>query len=294
MTGRYPEVVAALRALPVDHFLVDGELVALDPSGRASFQRLQSRMGLTNRHDIERMAARVPVAGIFFDCLMLDGFDLRRLSLVERKACLRMLLPSAGPVRYGDHVSTDGQAFFAVASDAHVEGIVAKRASSAYVGGRSRDWVKIKCHRRQEFVIGGYTDPQGTRPYFGALHIGVYENGRARLRVEGRHGIRRKGARADLGGTPAARSIVVTVRREESEGTRPPLGRAAARLRGALHGVDRGWRRTPSDVSRAAERQAPGRLPARAVRDARRPRTRERRRRVRPGRRTSASCASPT
>ena len=177
ITGRYPEVVAALRALPVDRFLIDGEIVALDPAGRPNFQRLQSRMGLTNPHDIERAAALIPVAAIFFDCLMLDGYDLRRLPLASRKACLGMLLPSLGPVRYGDHVPIEGEAFFAAASDAQVEGIVAKRAASAYTGGRSRDWIKIKCQRRQEFVIGGYTDPQGSRPYFGALHIGLYDDG---------------------------------------------------------------------------------------------------------------------
>ena len=178
MTGRYPELVAALRALPVDRFLIDGEVAALDAAGKPSFQRLQSRMGLTNPHDIERAAALVPVVGIFFDCLMLDGYDLRRLPLDARKAFLAKLLPSVGPIRYGDHVLTDGEAFYRAASDAQVEGIVAKKVASTYTGGRSRDWIKIKCHRRQEFVIGGYTDPQGSRPYFGALHLGVYE-GRA-------------------------------------------------------------------------------------------------------------------
>jgi len=175
MTGRYPELVAALRALPIDRFLIDGEIAALDAAGRPSFQRLQSRMGLTNPHDIERGATLVPVVGIFFDCLMLDGYDLRRLPLDARKAFLAKLLPAVGALRYGDHVVTEGEAFYAAASDAEVEGIVAKKADSTYAGGRSRDWIKIKCHKRQEFVIGGYTDPQGSRPYFGALHMGVYE-----------------------------------------------------------------------------------------------------------------------
>src|SRR5262249_9218902 len=77
VTGRYPEVTAALRALPVDRFLIDGEIVALDPDAKPSFQRLQSRMGLTNPRDIERAAVQVPVIGVFFDCLALDGHDLR-------------------------------------------------------------------------------------------------------------------------------------------------------------------------------------------------------------------------
>jgi bifunctional non-homologous end joining protein LigD len=178
VTARYPEVVAALSRLPLDRFLIDGEIVALGPDGTPSFQRLQSRMGLTNPRDIERAAAQVPAVGVFFDCLMLDGYDLRALPLEARKECLGLLLPPLGPIRYGDHVLAQGEAFFAAAADAHLEGIVAKRATSAYQGGRSRDWIKIKCQRRQEFVIGGYTDPQGSRSHLGALHIGLYDDGR--------------------------------------------------------------------------------------------------------------------
>ncbi len=178
ITGRYPELVAALRRLPVERFLLDGEIVALDESGKPSFQRLQARMGLTNPLDIERAAAQVPVVGIFFDCLALDGHDLRRLPLLERKALLKSLLPPLGPARYGDHVQEQGAAFFDAASAERLEGIVAKKVGSLYLRGRSREWVKIKCQRRQEFVIGGYTAPQGSRGYFGALHLGLYEGGR--------------------------------------------------------------------------------------------------------------------
>jgi bifunctional non-homologous end joining protein LigD len=177
ITRRYPEVAEALRALPVEHFLIDGEIIALDDEGRPSFQRLQPRMGLTDPRDIEHVAARIPTVGAFFDCLMLDGHDLRRLPLLERKDCLRMLLPPLGPVRFSDHILAQGEAFFEAASEQRLEGIVAKRAKSLYAPGRSRDWIKIKCQRRQEFVIGGYTDPQGSRGYFGALHIGLYEGG---------------------------------------------------------------------------------------------------------------------
>ncbi|HYB43375.1 MAG TPA: DNA polymerase ligase N-terminal domain-containing protein, partial [Candidatus Methylomirabilis sp.] len=96
VTARYPEVVAALRALPVASALIDGEIVAVDDEDRPSFQRLQARMGLTNPRDIERAAVQVPVSGIFFDCLALDGRDLRRLPLAARKECLRLLLPAVG------------------------------------------------------------------------------------------------------------------------------------------------------------------------------------------------------
>jgi bifunctional non-homologous end joining protein LigD len=174
-TSRYPEIVRALRALPVDRFVIDGEIVALDDAGRPSFQRLQPRMALADPRDIELAARRQPAVGVFFDCLLLDDRDLRRRPLVERKECLRLLVPPLGPVRYGDHVAEEGRAFFEAASAQRLEGIVAKKARSAYAGGRTRDWIKIKCQKRQEFVIGGYTDPQGARGYFGALHLGLYD-----------------------------------------------------------------------------------------------------------------------
>jgi len=177
ITGRYPDLVRALLALPMQHFLLDGEIVALDESGRPSFQRLQPRMALTNPREIEGAAARIPVEGVFFDCLALGGYDLRRLPLTRRKECLRLLVPPLGPVHFVDHVQGDGQAFLEAAAEQHLEGIVAKRAGRAYAGGRSGDWIKIKCQRRQEFVIGGYTDPQGSRGHFGALHVGLYDDG---------------------------------------------------------------------------------------------------------------------
>jgi len=177
ITGRYPDLVRTLLALRVDHFVIDGEIVARDPSGRPSFQRLQPRMALTDPREIESAAARIPVEGAFFDCVGLEGHDLRHLPLTQRKECLRMLVPPLGPVHYVDHVMEHGDAFLEAAAEARLEGIVAKRASSAYTGGRSRDWIKVKCQRRAEFVIGGYTDPQGTRGYFGALHIGLYDGG---------------------------------------------------------------------------------------------------------------------
>jgi len=178
ITGRYPDLVRALLALPVEHFVIDGEIVALDERGRPSFQRLQPRMALTDPREIEAAAARVPVEGVFFDCLTLDGHDLRRLPLTRRKDCLRLLVPPLGPVHYVDHVLEHGPAFLEAANEQRLEGIVAKKAASSYTGGRSRDWIKVKCQRRQEFVIGGYTDPQGSRGHFGALHIGVYDGAR--------------------------------------------------------------------------------------------------------------------
>ncbi len=177
-TDRYPEIVSALRALAFDHVLMDGEIVALDARGRSSFQRLQARMGLTRPADVARVLGQVPVEAVFFDCLALEGHDLRRLPLEARKACLERVLPPRGVARYGDHVEADGPAFLEAAAEARLEGIVAKRRESAYVPRRAGAWLKIKCQRRQEFVVGGYTAPQGGRTRFGALHLGLYDGPR--------------------------------------------------------------------------------------------------------------------
>ena len=177
VTARYPEVVAALHALPLQSFMLDGEIVALDDRGRSSFQRLQERMGLTRPADVERARGQVPVSAVVFDALALDGRDLRRLPLEARKECLKLLVPPRGVVYFGDHVLGQGAAFLAAACEQGLEGVVAKKRDSAYASKRSRDWLKIKCHLRQEFVIGGYTVPQGARTHFGALHLGLYDRG---------------------------------------------------------------------------------------------------------------------
>jgi bifunctional non-homologous end joining protein LigD len=176
ITNRYPEIKDALKRLPVERFVIDGEIVALDERGQPSFQRLQARMHLSNPRDIQQAMSAAPVEGVFFDCLAVEGHDLRSLALLERKEILKRFLPPLGRARYSDHVETAGKDFFEAASERRLEGILGKKANSRYTGGRSRDWVKIKCQRRQEFVIGGYTDPQGERSYFGALHLGLYQD----------------------------------------------------------------------------------------------------------------------
>ncbi len=175
ITKRYPEIASALRSLPTPRFALDGEIIAEDESGRPSFQRLQARMGLKRPRDVEAMMARVPVRGAFFDCLGLEGHDLRTLALVDRKELLARVAPPLGTVQRCDHVLEHGEAFFEAASEMGLEGIVAKRLKSRYTGRRSQDWIKVKCDHRQEFVIGGYTEPQGSRARFGALHVGLYE-----------------------------------------------------------------------------------------------------------------------
>jgi bifunctional non-homologous end joining protein LigD len=174
ITPRYPEIVDGLRALPFDRFVLDGEIIAVDSTGRPSFHRLQARMGLRTARDAAAARRVVPVTGVFFDCLALEGHDLRTRSLLRRKECLMALLPPLGAVHYSDHVVGHGPAFFEAAGEQRLEGVLAKKAMSPYTAARSGDWLKIKCHRRQEFVIGGYTDPQGSRGHFGALHLGLH------------------------------------------------------------------------------------------------------------------------
>jgi bifunctional non-homologous end joining protein LigD len=180
ITARYPEIAAALGGLMVESVVLDGEIIAYDAAGKPSFGRLQKRMLLSRPRDIAAAMARVPVRAVFFDCLALEGHDLRKLGLLARKDCLARVLPPAGVISAGDHVAEQGEAFFEAVSEMGLEGVIAKRIDSRYTGKRSPDWVKVKCQRRQEFVIGGYTAPRGSGLHFGALHVGVYEGERLR------------------------------------------------------------------------------------------------------------------
>ena len=178
ITSRYPEIAEALGAVAVPRFTVDGEIIAEDENGHPRFERLQARMHLTKPRDIEAARARVPVRAIFFDCLAILGHDLRGLTLEERKELLSRVIPPRGTVQRSDHLLEHGEAFFAAAAEMGLEGIVAKRLPSRYPGRRTTDWVKVKCERRDLFVIGGATKPQGSRAGFGALHVGRYDGGR--------------------------------------------------------------------------------------------------------------------
>jgi len=166
MNDQFPEVAAALAKEPADDFVVDGEVVAFR-DGVTSFERLQ-----------QRHRARVPVYYYVFDLPRLEGEDLRALPLRERKARLRRALHFDGPIRLNPHRNGEhGEELYREACRKGLEGVIAKRADSAYSGKRSRDWLKLKCHAEQELVIGGYTAPRGSRTEFGALLVGYHENG---------------------------------------------------------------------------------------------------------------------
>lgn len=168
---KFPEVLQAVEALPVDDAVIDGEIVALDDKGRSSFQLLQA---------YEMGEQRPPLFFYAFDLLQLNGRDLRRLPLTERKAGLEQLLKdSTGVIRYSMSLGGDAQALLKQAQELGLEGLIGKQPDSPYEeGARSGAWIKLKLHQEQEFVIGGYTPPGGSRPHFGALLVGVYEGDR--------------------------------------------------------------------------------------------------------------------
>jgi DNA ligase D-like protein (predicted ligase) len=178
----YPEVAAALSRLGRD-MVLDGEIVALR-AGISSFQRLQQRSGLRGA---EAAASPVRVHYYVFDILDLDGRDLRALPLLERKRKLRSVLRSAGPLRLTPFRRTAGEAYYEAACRRGLEGVIAKRAAAPYASGRSDDWLKFKCVNEQEFVVGGYTDPQGSRTGLGALLVGYYDDA-GELRFAGKVG----------------------------------------------------------------------------------------------------------
>lgn len=174
LASTFPEVSRAVGALPLSRLLLDGEVVALDESGRPSFQRLQQRAKLTRALDIRRAAVENPVTFFAFDLLAAEDFDLRPLPLTKRKELLRKLLPPAGLIRFLDHFEGAGEVLYQQVRKLGLEGIVAKRADSTYRVGRSSSWIKIRTRRSDDFVVVGFTAPKGTRAGFGALFLAQY------------------------------------------------------------------------------------------------------------------------
>ena len=171
-TSTYPEITEALAAQQASDFIIDGEIVAFDGS-QTRFARLQQRLGV--RHPGPGLRANVPVYFYIFDVLWAGDRDVRPLTLRQRKQILRGLLTFAGPLHFTEHKETDGEAYFRQACASGWEGVIAKRAEAPYRAGRTKDWLKFKCEAGQEFVIGGFTDPRGTRTGFGALLLGYYD-----------------------------------------------------------------------------------------------------------------------
>ena len=168
LTAKFPEVAAALRELPCKEAMIDGEIAALDDEGRSSFQLLQAR---------ELSGERPPIFYYVFDLLQLDGKDLTGVPLLKRKAMAKMLLERApDTIRFSASIAAQSERILAEMKARGLEGVIAKQKDSKYeIGRRSGAWVKFKWTTQQEFVIGGYSEPRGTRSHFGALVVGYYE-----------------------------------------------------------------------------------------------------------------------
>jgi DNA ligase D-like protein (predicted ligase) len=177
VTDTWPELAEALGRQLAQEFVADGEVVAFD-STVTSFSRLQGRMQITDP-DRARQSG-IAVYLYLFDLLHLEGHDLTGLPLRRRKALLKRALRFENPVRYTQHRNKDGEAWFEEACEKGWEGLIAKDATAPYTHGRSRAWLKFKCANGQELVIGGFTEPKGKRPGFGALLLGYYDDGALR------------------------------------------------------------------------------------------------------------------
>ncbi len=174
LTAQFPELQSIPAFIKAGTAIIDGEIAILDEQGRSSFSLMQQRTGIRSGGRRTGSRSDIPVLFYVFDLLYLDGCDLRRVALEQRKDLLAKLISQDGPVRYSDHFS-QGKALFEVARQKGLEGILAKRRTSIYEERRTREWLKIKITQTVDCVIGGYTDPEGSRDYFGSVVLGLYD-----------------------------------------------------------------------------------------------------------------------
>jgi bifunctional non-homologous end joining protein LigD len=174
LTGEFPELHELSASVKAKNAVLDGEIVVLDEQGRASFSLMQQRTGI--RKGGHRTGARRELRVVYyiFDLIHLDGYDLRRVALEQRKQVLSEIVSSGELVRYSDHFP-QGLALFEVAKKKGLEGILAKKRASHYEERRSHEWLKIKVTQTVDCVVGGYTDPEGSRQYFGSIVLGLYD-----------------------------------------------------------------------------------------------------------------------
>ncbi|MGB8947587.1 MAG: non-homologous end-joining DNA ligase, partial [Candidatus Sulfotelmatobacter sp.] len=175
LTERFPELKDLPKFVRAKSAILDGEVVALDDQGRASFTLMQQRTGFRPGGRRGPAKAEVPVLYYAFDLLYLDGYDLRKVALEDRKKKLASVLITGDAVRYSDHYERQGKALFEMARAKGLEGILAKKRDSIYQERRTTEWLKIKITHRLECVIGGYTEPEGSRAHFGSIVLGLYD-----------------------------------------------------------------------------------------------------------------------
>jgi bifunctional non-homologous end joining protein LigD len=183
LTSRYPELRALTNYVRANSAILDGEVVVLDDQGRSSFSLMQQRTGVRSHGRQAGPRPDLPVIYYVFDLLYLDGYDLRRVRLLDRKRILGEILTPGDIVRYSDHYLGRGKALFDAAKQKGLEGILAKKMNSCYEERRSREWLKIKITQTVDCVVGGYTDPEGSRQYFGSLVLGLYNEKKQLIHV---------------------------------------------------------------------------------------------------------------
>ncbi|HUP91999.1 MAG TPA: DNA ligase D [Solimonas sp.] len=216
-TALLPGPVQALRKLGLDGAVLDGELCYVMPDGKTDFQRLQGAL----RADA-RGAEQKRLTLFLFDLLFAQGEDLRAQPLAQRKEQLRKLLPKSknGVLRYSEHLAGDAQAMLTQACTLGLEGLIGKRIDAPYRGGRGKDWIKLKCNQRQEFVIVGMTAPEGSRSGFGALLLAQWDKGALHYRGK-------------VGTGFSERTLADLTRRLAKLQTATPPVKDAPRIRGA-------------------------------------------------------------
>jgi bifunctional non-homologous end joining protein LigD len=178
MAMRYPELKDLPKWLTAKQAIIDGEIIVVNKHGHASFQELQARFGVTRSDAIERLVKVQKIVYIVFDLLYFDGYSLLDVKLIDRKKVLAKIVKENKLFQVAPHTENEGLKRFKQAEKLQLEGIMAKDASSRYQQKRSREWLKMKTSRRQEAVIVGYTRPRGSREYFGALLLGLYDRGK--------------------------------------------------------------------------------------------------------------------
>ena len=183
LTPRYPELQVLAENLKAKNAILDGEVVVLDEQGRPSFSLMQQRTGIRAHGRQSAPDRDLPILYYAFDLIYLDGYDLRRVTLEERKRLLQEVLKPNELVRFSDHYPGQGVALFEVAKQKGLEGILAKKRNSCYEERRSREWLKIKITQTVDCVVGGYTEPEGTRQYFGSLVLGLYNKKKQLIHV---------------------------------------------------------------------------------------------------------------
>ncbi|HYA24802.1 MAG TPA: non-homologous end-joining DNA ligase, partial [Terriglobales bacterium] len=176
LTSQFPELRELPKFVKAENAVLDGEVVALDEQGRSSFSLMQQRTGFRAHGRRVPGQSGLPIAYYVFDLIYVDGYDLRRVSLEERKDVLEKIISTNEVLRYSEHFPEHGLALFEAAQQQGLEGILAKRRGSCYEERRTREWLKIKVTQTIDCVIGGYTDPEGSRQYFGSLVLGLYND----------------------------------------------------------------------------------------------------------------------